>query len=325
MLLSVVIPCREHDVTLSRCLRSLDGTGHDGDIEVVVVVDGDDKSHAETTLRESLPVKIQSSVMTTGGKQGAAAARNRGIEAAKGRFLWFVDSDDEVDAQVLALLWNDLATLPDNAALLHLGPMREGRDDKYKPWQRLPERKAVGAVMLPRSHCLDHTTYWISRAFLEENATLRYQQDMAILEDSLFVLSLLSHCDSVVCAYNCRPYIHIVGNHSLTSGTWRYDRASLFLPSIQSFFLSFKRMINNKVFHCVSVEQSDNIKALYHRYQYVYMRVLAVKGVESNLYNSFFYRHLVNEGFHPLNLKERLFFNLFFHQSLSFLCRTFRH
>ena len=325
MLLSVVIPCREHDVTLSRCLRSLACTGHDGDIEVVVVVDGDDKSHAETTLRDSLPVKIQSSVMTTGGRQGAAAARNRGIEAAKGRFLWFVDSDDEVDAQVLALLWNDLATLPDNAALLHLGPMREGRDDKYKPWQRLPERKAVGAVMLPRSHCLDHTTYWISRAFLEENATLRYQQDMAILEDSLFVLSLLAHCDSVVCAYNCRPYIHNVEPRSLTSGVWRRDRAALFMPSVETFFASFGKMINDKAFHCENQGHDDNIKALYHRSRYVYMRVLAVKGVKWSLYEPFFYRHLVDEGFQPRNLKERLVFNVLFHRTLSLLCRVFRH
>lgn len=324
MLLSVVIPCRENDSTLSRCLQSLTGSGHDGDFEVVVVVDGTDSSLALSAI-SVLPPTILSSVISTGSHQGAAAARNMGVSAAHGRFVWFVDSDDVIDSSVLALFWNSLAATPIDISLIHLGAMRLPGDLSYSPSLQQPQVKAPADIMLPRSHCLDHTTYWISRSFLLQNPSLRYHQDMSILEDSLFVLSLLASCDSILCAYNCRPYIHIVGNHSLTSGTWRYDRASLFLPSIQSFFLSFKRMINNKVFHCVSVEQSDNIKALYHRYQYVYMRVLAVKGVESNLYNSFFYRHLVNEGFHPLNLKERLFFNLFFHQSLSLLCRTFRH
>jgi glycosyltransferase involved in cell wall biosynthesis len=88
---TVVIPTYNRADFISRSIRSaLNQTVHD--IEVVVV---DDASTDETRTIIEAVEDPRVRVVPTASRSGPSAARNRGIEAARGRLVAFLDSDDE--------------------------------------------------------------------------------------------------------------------------------------------------------------------------------------------------------------------------------------
>ena len=94
-LLSVVVPCYLVEDFLDECLVSLRFQDY-RDVEIIVVDDGSpDRSGeiARSHARRDLRVRV-----VTRENGGLSAARNTGIEHARGEFLTFVDSDDVVTA-----------------------------------------------------------------------------------------------------------------------------------------------------------------------------------------------------------------------------------
>lgn len=88
---SVVIPTRGRPVVVQRAIRSALGQTFNP-VEVLVVVDGDDPETlaAVESLNES---RVR--VIALPRSVGAAEARNIGVEAARGRWIAFLDDDDE--------------------------------------------------------------------------------------------------------------------------------------------------------------------------------------------------------------------------------------
>ncbi|NES69417.1 MAG: glycosyltransferase [Okeania sp. SIO2D1] len=94
MFFSVVIPTYNRKPILEKCLRALENQDYGSpiiDYEVIVVDDGstdDTVPWLETEAKEFSHVQLFSQ-----SHQGPAAARNLGIEQAKGNFIIFIDSD----------------------------------------------------------------------------------------------------------------------------------------------------------------------------------------------------------------------------------------
>jgi cellulose synthase/poly-beta-1,6-N-acetylglucosamine synthase-like glycosyltransferase len=84
---SVVIPVHNGAATLERCLDGLGRQSVDRSrYEVILVDDGSDDGSGALGARPGVKVVPQS-------RRGAAAARNRGLEAARGRIVLFLDAD----------------------------------------------------------------------------------------------------------------------------------------------------------------------------------------------------------------------------------------
>lgn len=89
---SVIIPTYESAGVLERCLRSLDGQSWP--VDEVVVVDGFSKDHTRE-IASSLGAKV----LVASGTQ--AAARNVGLANARGNYVLFLDSDQQLDSSVV--------------------------------------------------------------------------------------------------------------------------------------------------------------------------------------------------------------------------------
>lgn len=88
---SVVIPCKDAAPYIEAAVRSALNQSV-RDIEVIVVDDGStDGSH---DIVSSLAARDRRVVVLEGEQRGPGAARNRGVENARGTFLAFVDADD---------------------------------------------------------------------------------------------------------------------------------------------------------------------------------------------------------------------------------------
>ena len=100
-LVSLVIPIYNSAAFLDRCLNSIiDGTYQN--IEVLLVDDGSRDNSSEILKRwAGKDLRIKAFFQN---HEGTSAARNRGIENAKGEYLSFVDADDLVHPLYLSLL-----------------------------------------------------------------------------------------------------------------------------------------------------------------------------------------------------------------------------
>jgi glycosyltransferase involved in cell wall biosynthesis len=101
--LSVIIPVYNTERFLAKCLESViyqtygrkDGAGNLEDIEIIIVDDGStDKSADIYNKYISLDKRIS---LIKQKNAGVSVARNRGIAAAAGQYIHFIDSDDYLD------------------------------------------------------------------------------------------------------------------------------------------------------------------------------------------------------------------------------------
>lgn len=104
-LISIIVPVYNVSKYLSRCLDSIIGQTYKN-LEIIVIDDGSsDGSAAICDEYSYLDTRI---VTIHQNNSGLSAARNKGIELAKGEFFIFVDSDDWVHPRMVELLVNNV-------------------------------------------------------------------------------------------------------------------------------------------------------------------------------------------------------------------------
>ena len=99
MIFSVIIPCYNCVKTLEATVNSIRVCGL-SDYEILLIDDGSNDGTAE--LCDRLCGKNEEIRCVHQSNAGVSAARNRGIDEARGEYIWFVDSDDTVDEDSLS-------------------------------------------------------------------------------------------------------------------------------------------------------------------------------------------------------------------------------
>ena len=176
MTVSVVVPTKERPGLLAGAVRAL--LGQTVRVDELVVVDQsttDEGRRAITTLVEATPPSARPALtyVLDGAISGAAAARNAGLDRARGDIVVFCDDDVMPEPIVLERLLAHYARVPDIAGLAPLimnyerpgwigrvrqhvfcvGPFRDERQSIYWNWNRhpdgalLPVRMFTGALM----------------------------------------------------------------------------------------------------------------------------------------------------------------------------------
>ena len=105
--ISVIVPVYNQEKYIGRCLRSLlDQSLEKYNYEIIVINDG---SKDKTKFALSL-FKDDIKLISNKKNKGLPYSINRGIKAAKGRFIVRVDSDDYVNKEFLNILYNFLSS-----------------------------------------------------------------------------------------------------------------------------------------------------------------------------------------------------------------------
>ena len=134
---SVVIPLYNRAEIVTTTIRSVLEQDF-GDFEIIVVDDGS-KDDPEPVVRAIGDPRIR---YVRQDNAGGGAARNLGIEEARGRYIAFLDSDDQFLPGKLSIM---AAALPDEDDTVLYSQMKVDRGvDRY--WVR-PERGIRGARM----------------------------------------------------------------------------------------------------------------------------------------------------------------------------------
>lgn len=193
--ITVVIPARNAAATLDKTLGSL-APDKSFVREILVVDDGSDDGTAlvaiESARRLGMPVEV------VGVRMGSAgAARNVGIERARGSYIFFLDADDEVMPGSLSLLRSALAG-QDGAGLAIGASIRRTKDrpDKlktphsYGPDRRRNTRRYLRNELWPIAMGSALVAGWAT-------AGIRFPETIGLDEDTCYWTALLARADAV--------------------------------------------------------------------------------------------------------------------------------
>lgn len=101
-LISVIIPCYQVEAYIERCLDSVLEQTYQN-LQIILVDDGSlDNSGSICDQYEKKDTRIQ---VIHQENQGLSAARNTGLSIAKGEYISFVDSDDQIASNMIEVLY----------------------------------------------------------------------------------------------------------------------------------------------------------------------------------------------------------------------------
>jgi len=102
-LISIIVPVYNVERYLSNCVESVINQTY-SNTEIILVDDGSTDNSGQ--ICDSYLDKDDRVIVIHKKNGGLSDARNRGIKAARGKYLIFVDSDDVIDASLVEYLYN---------------------------------------------------------------------------------------------------------------------------------------------------------------------------------------------------------------------------
>ena len=205
-MISFVIPvynCRAH---LESCLHSLLELQGDA-YEILLIDDGSTDGSSELCDRLSRQHDCVRCIHQE--NRGVSAARNRGIEEARGDWLMFVDADDGIDRDGLAELLKETEQGTDLDAVLfgmsfdyychgknyrseYLAVSETARLEKTRWAEKIPD-------LYSHNYLSPVWNKLLRKDILDQNG-LRFCTEMFLLEDLDFSLRFLACCETILCS-----------------------------------------------------------------------------------------------------------------------------
>ena len=214
-LISVIVPVYNVERYLDQCVESLIGQTYER-LEIILVDDGStDSSGEQCNAWANRDNRIRAVRQCNAG---LAAARNTGLDLAKGEYIGFVDSDDYVLPDMFGTL---LHNLQESDADLSIISYERENPDGSTYCNAFPDKKIVmtsqEAFAYVNQHGYFYVTAWDKLAKKELFDNLRYPLDAVYAEDSPVTYQLLDKADRIV--YDSTPlYRYRMSENSQSHG-----------------------------------------------------------------------------------------------------------
>lgn len=237
---SVIVPVYNAQERLSRCIDSILAQDFES-FEVILINDGsvdESRNICENYVKQDNRIQLINQT-----NSGPSAARNAGLDAARGDFITFVDSDDEIETDFFSLAVSRFQ----NAELYMSGIRMISGDSSVakKVFEYLVHNpKFLTAVELLSSANIEYPLIcfcgpWC-KLYLREiirEYNIRFDPSLSMGEDTYFNLSYIEHVNSVFIDSKINYIYHRENENSLFSrytpqtyeihekvyGRWRKD------------------------------------------------------------------------------------------------------
>lgn len=235
--LSIIIPIYNVEAYLTQCLESIVaqvGAGTDIRVEVILVDDGSTDHSGE--IADAYGAEYPCVRVIHKKNAGVAAARNDGMDAAQGVWLYFMDSDDWMSQDGISLLLLAAADCPQADMILFDAWQNVG--GRELPWEHLGQeavwnsrneirRLQRGVLYYPMDYPearVPLAAPWdklYRRGFLEKNQ-LRFREELHVLDDMVFNMEALGKAEKA--AYKKYRVYHYRHVSSSITNRFRADR-----------------------------------------------------------------------------------------------------
>ena len=276
ILLSIIVPVYNVEPFLRKCVESLEQQDLAAERYEVILVNDGSTDHSGEICTE-LAKQYENIKVIEQENQGVSAARNTGMDAARGKYMMFVDSDDYIEPDVIGRV---LEVAERNQAELCFFLAEAFNEHASWPTVRQPfayDQLYTGEYIT--LHGMKVSTVWMTLYLTEflKQTEVRFQRAVSG-EDVEFCMMLYPQAhrilftDILVYHYNCSfSYPSLMRNKDVAK-----HRQTL---------LSTVEIVNDIFRYCETAPVSKAVKRLYRRR----MRSLLVSSVLSAYRNHQYY------------------------------------
>lgn len=199
MKLSIIIPVYNSMIYLDRCLEScLCQDLLSSEYEIIAIDDGSTDDSLQILERYSDQYENVHCFSQPNGKQGAA--RNKGMEFAKGEYIWFVDSDDWIEENCLGRILEN----SEGADLCCMNAYFIVRDGQTSVCRREYLKTMNYDTRYSCFFGVEVPTYLFKRSFLQSNC-ISFLSGVYI-EDNEYIPRCIYSCRSIQVIKDCIYY-----------------------------------------------------------------------------------------------------------------------
>ena len=265
MKFSVIIPVYNVEQYLCDCLDSIVAQSYH-DYEVICVNDG--STDGSLAILEDFQNKYNQVKVITQHNKGLSGARNAGIQAAKGDYLFFLDSDDWIETDTLKIL----AEKQNGENLLCFNGRRYFEDGTTEePDNGIEENQLTGweyynkyALVSRKFHFVCTVLRLYRREYLLKN-DLFFEEGIYQV-DNLFTPLACYYAQTVKVIPDC-PYVYRIREGSITHtvNVQRLFDMILVANKLSSFFIPIDNIGKTQLYREIAGEYfgaftSDNVK-----------------------------------------------------------------
>lgn len=194
--LSIIVPVYKVEKYLPRCIDSILAQTF-GDFELILIDDGSPDGCGR--ICDEYAKKDKRIVVIHQKNMGVSAARNAGLDIARGRYIGFVDSDDWIEPQMYEAMMD--AIRENGADMAVCGVRYADEDGKFTRADRLSEGVYTRAGLLEDVFAMPNKLGGgcCNKVFdASKIASVRFKVGMTIAEDALYLFDCFMRIDGAV-------------------------------------------------------------------------------------------------------------------------------
>lgn len=242
--ISVVIPIYNTEKYIVECVESV---LENGQVEVEIICIDDGSTDSSLKLVKELAEKHDCIKVVSQENKGQSAARNKAIQMASGKYLYFLDSDDKIGKEALKSLFGYLEK--DNLDVLYFSGASfyetEELAEKFKNFEmaymRTGTYEGVCSGLELLEQLRDQKDFSVSpciqivrREFLMEHGILFCEG--IIHEDNLFTFQVMMNAKRAKCINDVYFYRRVRESSVMTK--------EMSYKNLLGYFVCFKKMID---------------------------------------------------------------------------------
>lgn len=255
--LSIIIPVYNTGKYLDDCLISLlhQDIPHE-EYEIICVNDGSTDNSLE--ILNGYASDNENIIVIDQQNAGHAAARNVGLEAAQGRYIWFVDSDDYIDPGCFGFLLYILDT--NQIEFLTIGQVPVSSESHFNSISKEYENSLTDK--LPKNMACSG-----NRIFLRDliiNNKIAWDERLSPNDDTVFMFyaQLYSKKSLFLPSVNYYWRQHPESVTHTRSLVWTEKHLSSFIIMAEIFQYEYKRCINPEVKYNIKLRLALTVKSI---------------------------------------------------------------
>lgn len=216
IILSIVVPAFNVEQFVGRCLSSLGGSLRG--VEIIVIDDASTDRTAQVI--EAMANSGGFRVVSNQANGGLGAARNSGLEIARGDYVWFVDGDDYLREGSLQSIIQVLDSGDHDVVVVDFDCVDEGGNSiEWIACPFLPDhgKSFRGAEFFAKYFATTYAVLFIIRRELMERHGLRFQPRIN-MQDAELLPQILAKAESVLVS-GVRAYYYVQRRGSFINST----------------------------------------------------------------------------------------------------------
>lgn len=266
MILSLIIPAYNVENYIEECLLSIfkQPAIDNDDIEIIIINDGSTDNTLGIINNLILDFQHLNIIIYSQENKGLSATRNFGLGAAKGEYVWFIDSDDWIEDNSLKEVSEYLIKRKPEILTLET-EIHENRTEVVKSRNLLYNNPYKGVEIFSKSWIYPYSGaqfYIFNREFLNQN-NLRFEEGI-FFEDMLFTPRALDLCKFSIC-YDKPIYHYRIRSNSITTTTVNRTKADSYIHVMRRLlhYIDDDKVSNPLIYEKVSLSIMNILCRLY--------------------------------------------------------------